>query len=231
MMKLNSINLIVVIPVFNEEKIISKVIEQILFGTKDIKKKIILINDGSKDKSLEEINKYKENEDIIIIDKPNEGHGPTLIRGYKEALKFDPKYIFQMDSDNQIEFSEFIKIYQLKDEYDLIIGKRFQRNDPYIRIVISKILKLVIAVFHQVWIIDSNSPFRLMSNRFLRENINKLQNSIVPNIILSILAAKIRKIKFLKVNHNRRETGKPSIVKLKLFYFCIKSFRDIILFK
>ena len=230
-MKLNSINLIVVIPVFNEEKIISKVIEQILIGTEGIKKKIILINDGSKDKSLEEINKYKENEDIIVIDKPNEGHGPTLIRGYKEALKFNPKYIFQMDSDNQIEFSEFIKIYQLKDEYDLIIGKRFQRNDPYIRIVISKILKLAIAVFHRVWIIDSNSPFRLMSNRFLRENINKLQNSIVPNIILSILAAKIRKIKFLKVNHNRRETGKPSIVKLKLFYFCIKSFRDIILFK
>ncbi len=211
-MKLNSINLIVVIPVFNEEKIISKVIEQILLGTKDIKKKIILINDGSKDKSLEEINKYKENEDIIVIDKPNEGHGPTLIRGYKEALKFNPKYIFQMDSDNQIEFSEFIKIYQLKDEYDLIIGKRFQRNDPYIRIVISKILKLVIAVFHRVWIIDSNSPFRLMSNRFLRENINKSQNSIVPNIILSILAAKIRKIKFLKVNHNRRFARFSSIM-------------------
>ena len=112
-----------------------------------------------------------------------------------------------------------------------IIGKRFQRNDPYIRIVISKILRLVIAVFHQVWIIDSNSPFRLMSNRFLRENINKSQNSIVPNIILSILAAKNCKIKFLKVNHNRRETGKPSIVKLKLFNFCIKSFRDIILLK
>ena len=231
MMKLNSINLIVVIPVFNEEKIISKVIEQILIGTEGIKKKIILINDGSKDKSLEEINKYKENEDIIVIDKPNEGHGPTLIRGYKEALKFNPKYIFQMDSDNQIEFSEFIKIYQLKDEYDLIVGKRFQRDDPYIRIVISKILRLLVAVFHQVWIVDSNSPFRLMSNRFLRENINKSQNSIVPNIILSILAAKIRKIKFLKVNHNRRETGKPSIVKLKLFYFCIKSFRDIILLK
>ncbi len=136
-----------------------------------------------------------------------------------------------MDSDNQIEFSEFIKIYQLKDDYDLIIGKRFQRNDPYIRILISKILRLLVAVFHQVWIVDSNSPFRLMSNRFLRENINKSQNSIVPNIILSILAAKIRKIKFLKVNHNRRETGKPSIVKLKLFYFCIKSFRDIILLK
>jgi len=230
-MKSNFINLIVVIPVFNEEKIISKVIEQILLGTKDIKKKIILINDGSKDKSLEEINKYKENEDIIVIDKPNEGHGPTLIRGYKEALKFNPKYIFQMDSDNQIEFGEFIKIYQLKDEYDLIVGKRFQRNDPYIRILISKILRLLVAVFHQVWIVDSNSPFRLMSNKFLRENINKSQNSIVPNIILSILAAKIRRIQFLKVNHNRRETGKPSIVKLKLFYFCIKSFRDIILLK
>ena len=231
MMKLNSINLIVVIPVFNEEKIISKVIEQILLGTKNIKKKIILINDGSKDKSLEEINKYKENEDIIIINKLNEGHGPTLIRGYKEALKLNPKYIFQMDSDNQIEFSEFSKIYQLKDKYDLIIGKRFRRNDPYIRIIISKILALVISVFHQVWIIDSNSPFRLMSNKFLKENINKSQNSVVPNIILSILAAKIKKIFFLNIIHNKRETGKTTIVKLKLFNICIKSFKDIILLK
>ena len=231
MMKLNSIDLIVVVPVFNEEKIIYKVIEQILLGTKGIKKKIILINDGSKDKSLEEINKYKEDEDIIVIDKPNEGHGLTLIRGYKEAIKLNPKYIFQMDSDNQIEFSEFSKIYQFKDEYDLIIGKRFRRNDPYIRIIISKILALVIAVFHQVWIIDSNSPFRLMSNKFLRENINKSQNSVVPNIILSILAAKVKKIIFLNIIHNKRKTGKTSIVKLKLFNFCIKSFKDIILFK
>ena len=38
-MELNSINLIVVIPVFNEEKIISKVVEQILLGTEGIKKK------------------------------------------------------------------------------------------------------------------------------------------------------------------------------------------------
>ena len=231
MMKLDSIDLILVVPVFNEEKIIYQVIEQILMGTKNIKKKIILINDGSKDKSLEEINKFKENEDIIIINKTNEGHGPTLIRGYKEALKLNPKYIFQMDSDNQIEFGEFSKIYQFKDEYDLIIGRRFRRNDPYIRIIISKILALVIAVFHQVWIIDSNSPFRLMSNKFLRENINKSQNSVVPNIILSILAAKITKMIFLNIIHNKRKTGKTSIVKLKLFYICIKSFKDIILFK
>ena len=230
-MKLNYVDVVVLIPIFNEEEIISEVIEQILIGTKYIKKKIILINDGSKDNTLEEINKYKGNEDIIIIDKPNEGHGPTLIRGYKEALKHNSKFIFQMDSDNQIKFSEFNKIYQLKDKYELIIGKRFQRNDPYIRIVISKILKLVIFVFHQVCISDANSPFRLMSKKFLENNIKKLESLIVPNIILSILAAKIKKIRFLNVNHNIRKTGEASIVKLKLFYYCIKSFRDIILFK
>ena len=231
MMKLNSIDLIVVVPVFNEEKIIYKVIEQILLGTKSIKKKIILINDGSKDKSLEEINKYKENEDIIIIDKPNEGHGPTLIRGYKEAIKYNPKFIFQIDSDNQIKFSEFSKIYKLKDKYELIIGRRFRRNDPNVRILISAILRLLIFIFHHVWISDSNSPFRLMNVKFLRENIKKLETSIVPNIILSILAAKTKKIMFLNVNHNKREAGETSIRKLKLFYFCIRAFKDIILFK
>ena len=39
MMKLDSIDLILVVPVFNEEKIIYQVIEQILMGTKNIKKK------------------------------------------------------------------------------------------------------------------------------------------------------------------------------------------------
>ena len=224
-------DLVIIIPVFNEEKIIYEVIREIILGTENIKKKIILINDGSKDNTLREINKYKENEDIIIIDKPNEGHGPTLIRGYKEAIKYNPKFIFQIDSDNQIKFSEFSKIYKLKDKYELIIGRRFRRNDPNVRILISAILRLLIFIFHQVWISDSNSPFRLMNIKFLRENINKLETTIVPNIILSILAVKSKKIKFLNVNHNKRETGESSIKKLKLFYFCIKSFRDIILFK
>ena len=70
-----------------------------------------------------------------------------------------------------------------------------------------------------------------MNIKFLRENIKKLETSIVPNIILSILAAKTKKIMFLNVNHNKRETGETSIRKLKLFYFCIRAFKDIILFK
>jgi len=45
------------------------------------------------------------------------------------------------------------------------------------------------------------------------------------------LAAKTKKIMFLNVNHNKREAGETSIRKLKLFYFCIRAFKDIILFK
>ena len=104
-MNINEIEVAIVIPVYNEEKIISEVIKQVINGTKDFNKKIILINDGSKDSSLIEIKKYSIEKDIIIIDQKNEGHGPTIIKGYNEALKYNPKYIFQMDSDNQINFN------------------------------------------------------------------------------------------------------------------------------
>lgn len=89
-----------------------------------------MINDGSKDDTyriLQEMAKDKEL--LTILTKSNSGHGPTIIYGYKYALKNDADYIFQTDSDGQTNPEEFEKFWNEKNDYDAIFGNRIDRGD------------------------------------------------------------------------------------------------------
>ena len=90
----NKLELIVVIPVFNEEQIVKTVITNWLKTLKKINFKMIIINDCSTDKT-KDIIKSIITKRIILINKKNSGHGPTVAYGYK-ALKYKPKYIFKL---------------------------------------------------------------------------------------------------------------------------------------
>ena len=101
----NKLELALVIPVFNEEQVIKTVIKKWLKTTEKINSKIIIINDGSTDKTKKIIESMLTKR-IILINK-NSGHGPSITYGYNEALKLKPKYIFQVDSDDQFHSSDF----------------------------------------------------------------------------------------------------------------------------
>lgn len=221
----------IIIPIYNEEKIIEKVVSELINKTLVFDIKIILINDGSKDETKKRIEKFRDNENIIIINKQNEGHGKTISCGYKYALKYDCDYIFQMDSDDQF-YTDDIKQF-LKENFseNLIIGRRKKRKDHLIRLIITNFMKLIILLFHGVSVKDANSPFRLIKKSFLSKNIDRVKNSIIPNVLISIIAAKDKSLKFIDVQHKERETGEVSIKKWKLFSFCLKSLNEIILFK
>ena len=221
----------IVLPIYNEEKIIEKVVDELIDKTSELNIKIILINDGSKDETREKIEKYKDIKNIIVINKQNEGHGKTISYGYEYAIKNDCDYIFQMDSDDQF-YTEDIKRF-LKEDFNenLIIGERKKRKDKLIRLIITNLMKLIIFIFHGVLIKDANSPFRLIKKSFLSKNINRVKNSIIPNVLISIIAAKDKSLKFIDVGHKERETGEVSIKKWKLFSFCLKSLNEIIWFK
>ena len=73
----------IVLPIYNEEKIIEKVVNELIDKTSQFNIKIILINDGSKDRTKEKIERFKDTKNIIVINKQNEGHGKTICYGYK----------------------------------------------------------------------------------------------------------------------------------------------------
>ena len=90
----------VIVPVYNVEKTLSRCIDSILNQTfKDME--IILVDDGSTDKSGFICDEYAEQYDFIsVIHKENEGLGPTRNIG---VFKAKGLYIYHCDSDDWIE--------------------------------------------------------------------------------------------------------------------------------
>lgn len=98
----------VIVPVYNSEKYLARCLDSIICQTlKDIE--IICINDGSKDNSLEILNKYAEKDARIkIINQENQGVSATRNAGV-QASKGD--FIGFVDSDDWIEEKFFENLY------------------------------------------------------------------------------------------------------------------------
>lgn len=220
--------LAIIIPVFNEEENISKVLND---WNEILSKKIfdiIVINDGSKDKTRFILNKIKKkNSNIKIINKLNGGHGESIYLGYKYAVNKKYKFIFQVDSDDQFSASDFKSLWKLREKpFDLIMGYRQYRKDPLLRIFLSKIvLRLFFLIYFKKSIADANIPFRLMKLNFLDKFIkNSSKKYIAPNILMTLYA---KKILSLKVKHFQRSKGVIRWPVRRLFYFGVRLLVEI----
>lgn len=93
----------VIIPVYNVEKYLKQCLDSVLNQTlNDIE--IIIINDGSTDKSSKIINEYKENKNVKIIHKDNEGVAFARNIGIDNSIG---KYITFVDSDDYLELDMY----------------------------------------------------------------------------------------------------------------------------
>ena len=111
----------IIIPVYNTEKFLERCLNSVLNQTlRDIE--IIVVNDGSKDNSLEIIKRFIQIDDrIILIDKENEGLTKTRNRGLEIA---SGKYIYNLDSDDYLEEDTmFEELYNKceKDNLDMVV--------------------------------------------------------------------------------------------------------------
>ena len=92
----------VIVPIYNAEKYLDKCLLSIVNQTySDIE--IILINDGSTDSSIAICEKYKQNDDrIVIVNKDNEG----LVRARKDGIRMARgEYITFVDADDWIDIT------------------------------------------------------------------------------------------------------------------------------
>lgn len=224
--------LAIVIPVYNEENIIEKVLNdwKNILNKKDFD--LIIINDGSQDKTGFILKKIKKkNNHIKILNKLNSGHGDSIVLGYNYSIKKNYQFIFQVDSDDQFAASDFKKLWKIKNkDYDIILGCRKKRKDPIIRIILSKIiLKIFFIVFFQKFISDANTPYRLIKNKFLRIFLKNCDRKyLAPNILMSLFAEKVVSI---NVKHFQRSTGIAAWSFKKIIYFGVKLIAELIYFR
>lgn len=124
-MKNQGLKLIVQIPAYNEQDSICEVIKSIPRKMHGIEKvEVLVINDGSKDQTIEEAK--KAGADYIISNIGNKGLAYTFQRGINEALKLGADIIVNTDADNQYNQKEIPKIVNpiLEKRADLVSGNR-----------------------------------------------------------------------------------------------------------
>ena len=110
-------NICIIIPAYNEEMSIGKVISKSKkYGD------VVVINDGSKDQTK----KIAKNYGATVLDNIfNEGYDISILKGIKFALKKKYNYILTIDADGQHPTNKIKKfLYFINKDYDLVIGNR-----------------------------------------------------------------------------------------------------------
>ncbi|MBF0441539.1 MAG: glycosyltransferase family 2 protein, partial [Oligoflexales bacterium] len=226
--------LAVVIPAYNEAEIIKDVIN-LWIGTLDslgIDFNVHVYNDGSKDKTLKVLQSCAgEDMRVIVHDKENSGHGPTILQAYRENIDF--KWIFQIDSDNEIGPQSFKEMWEKRENFDLLIGYREGRIQNPVRFFVSAISRFTIFILFGRGIYDVNSPYRLMRSERFRKLFYRIPSeTFAPNVIVAGWAVMNRlKVFHFGVPHENRKTGEVSIRHFKLIKAAVRSFWQTVKFR
>lgn len=227
-----------IMPAYNEAENIEETIEQWYSVVDRLSSEgespiLVIANDGSKDNTFSLMQELKKKNPLFEpLDKPNSGHGATLLYLYRYSIDHGADYIFQTDSDGQTNPDEFWQMWRNRMKYDFQIGYRKGRQDGSSRVFVTKVLRLVVWLIFHVWVTDANTPFRLMQSDALKKILKVIpQDFFLSNVAISAIAVKWEyKIGWCDITFRPRQGGVNSINMKRIFkigWKALKDFRDI----
>jgi len=222
---MKNFDLVIVMPVYNEEDCIAHCIQSWIdaLSKLSIRFQLIVLNDGSTDGTASKLKEFSQSE-VYVLNKDNEGHGPTILHGYNKAVKA-ASWVFQCDSDQEISPIYFSKLWENREQYDALFGVRVNRQQGIIRRCVSMTSQFVIKIIYGHCVRDVNTPYRLMRSGLLKDIISQIpSNTLAPNIIIAGVLSKDKfSIYELPVVSELRKTGASSLTSSTLFSFTCKA--------
>ena len=219
MSNLETQNISICLPIFNEAKSIKIVIDEWtnLMNNLSLDFKIICSEDGSTDKTKEILLEIiKQNPRVINnISHEKRGYTKAVISGIDKA---DTKYILCVDSDGQCDPADFESFWANKDKLNknyFLIGNRFDRKDGFFRHLISKLFKLYHKILFPNNLKDPSCPyvfFKKKSFNLIKDKLHHMHEGFWWGFVGCCL---LRKINFfeIKINHRKRIDGETNVYK------------------
>ena len=164
----------VILPAYNEATRIQPVIEDIA----EKGYKMVIVNDGSSDNTLEvvmESQKKYPHSIFIYSHVINRGVGVAMQTGFDAVLRYNPKYIVNMDSDGQHDADDLDNVLEplVTGRAQAVIGVRPLKDMPLSRNIANAIMNLLTRIFYKVDVSDSQTGFRAITIDALKKiNIN-----------------------------------------------------------
>jgi hypothetical protein len=206
----------IIMPAYNEEQNIGKTLSLMPRNISD-KFEVIVIDDGSRDKTIEIANKF----DTTVIRHPkNKGNGAAIQTGLDYCRDNGKEIVLIIDADGQHEpryIKEFIKPI-VEDGYDYVIGNRFRYhyNMRLVKKVASRIMSSVVSFVLRQKISDPTMGFRALSKRVIRLTYFESDYSITLEMLFKIVPY-FRTCQ-IPIKINERVYGQ-SFIKLKRYFY------------
>lgn len=197
----------IIIPVFNEEKSILELAEEISGVMKELSAEyeLIFIDDGSRDSSYDKIKSLADKDSRIngVRFRRNYGKAAALSEGFRISKG---KMIVTMDSDLQDDPAEIPVLMKKLDEgFDVISGWKKNRKDPWTKRFPSKIFNLVTRMMSGIRIHDFNCGLKIYRSDVIKTvKVYGELHRYIP--LLAKLAG--FNVSELVVNHRPRKFGK-----------------------
>jgi glycosyltransferase involved in cell wall biosynthesis len=211
-------------PFWNEEENIKSVIKKAVPEAEKLATKweIIMIDDGSSDKTLELAKKLSKKDPrlIVISHDINRGYGAALKTGLIAARY---ELIVFNDGDGQFDLSQTSKFLDKIDNSDMVIGFRKKRLDNPFRHILMNLLKIWDFIFFGFTFNDIDCGFKL----FKKKSLNKIMPFKSEGAMITTeILAKAKKAKFkiaeVEVNHYPRVYGDQSGGNLRVILRAIR---------
>jgi len=164
-------SLCIILPAYNEAKAIGSVLQKLqnfVQKQKDLVIEILVIDDGSTDKTLKICQTFNVTVLRHII---NRGLGGALATGIEYAKMHNFDFALTMDSDGQHDINDLPKAIKLliNNDADVVIGSRMmgQKGMPKDRLIINFISNVFTYILFGFWTSDSQSGFRGFNRKAL----------------------------------------------------------------
>ena len=208
-----------ILPVKNEENTIEKVINELSSKfSQDDNINFIIVSDSTD--RTDEIIKNMNKPNISLLDGNNFGLGFSVLKGIKYALKFDPKYLFTIDTDGQVDLNEitlFLNESKKDETIDIFLSSRFLEKNlidykyPLINKFGTVILRNIINLFTNFKVTDSHGGIRLFKKK-VAEKLNLLGDHTYVQEFLFDASENNFSLKELPSKWLKRNHGKSKVV-------------------
>ena len=185
----------IVIPAYNEAKVIDKVISDI---RKEGFKNIVVVDDGSTDNTKRVVSKAKAK---VLSHFINRGKGAAVKTGLEYAKLKKADIVITIDGDGQHNPKDIKKIIKKIDKgYDIVLGSRFlnkKNKMPLFNRLANYLANVIVLLTYNLWVSDSQSGFRAYTRGALEKIDTKLDRYEFDSEVIREIAK--HKIKFCEI--------------------------------
>jgi glycosyltransferase involved in cell wall biosynthesis len=217
MPKLLNHSLSVILPAYNEEKIIANTIADVVpvlvDWTQDFE--LVVVNDGSADQTGAILASIAQADPRVrvVTHEVNRGYGAALASGFAASTK---DLAFFMDSDGQFDIRDLQKFFPYVNEYDAVVGYRENRQDPWMRKLNAWGWKMVVRLTLGVHVRDLDCAFKVYHSDFIHRHTFETQGAMINAEMLYKLQHDGGTVKEIGVRHLPRKGGRATGANIKV---------------